>query len=128
MTDYAEVIQEVDAVVDEMDVPPLQVVIDAMILSVKLTDEMNFGVNFAMLSSANKDLVVSGNGRTLNNPSRFPGNNTSIVPPMGEFIADAAKRGVPLTPLSGVEHQKLADEVMAIDPATVERLKALLSG
>ena len=26
-----------------------------MILSVKLTDEMNFSVNFALLSSANKD-------------------------------------------------------------------------
>jgi len=45
-----------------------------------------------------------------------------------EFIADAKQRGVPLTPLSGVELQKLANEVMAIDPATVKRLKALLSG
>ncbi len=88
--DYADVIQKVDAVVDEMDVPPLQVVIDAMILSVKLTNEMDFDVNFALLSSANKDLVVSGNGRTLNRSSGFPGDNTSIVPPMGEFIADAA--------------------------------------
>jgi len=89
--DYPEVIREVDNVLIEMDVPPMQVVIETMILSVTLDDSMQFGVNFALLGGNNKDLFVSGNGRTLNNSSGFPGTGTgSIVPPMGQFIADTA--------------------------------------
>ncbi len=88
--DYPEVIQEIDNVLLEMDVPPLQVVIEAMILSVSLDDAMEFGVNFALLSDQNKDLFLSGNGRTLNGGSRFPGSGASIVPPGAQFLADTA--------------------------------------
>ncbi|WP_339730392.1 hypothetical protein [uncultured Gimesia sp.] len=89
--DYPEVLGEVDRLLETMDIPPMQVVIEAMIISVKLTDEMQFGVNFAMLSGNNKNLIVDGNGRVLNNSSGFPGSgNSSIVPPTGQFLADVA--------------------------------------
>ena len=88
--DYAEVIEEIDAVVAEMDVPPLQVHIEAMILSVKLEEEMKLGVNFALLHGHNNQLLVSGNGQQLNNASGFPGSGANIVPPMGDFIANTA--------------------------------------
>jgi len=89
--DYPEVILELDEVVAEMDIPPLQVVIEAMILSVKLTDSMEFGVNFALLNSTNNSLGVFGNGATLNDSSGFPGpGSNSIVPPAAEFIANTA--------------------------------------
>lgn len=89
--DYPEVLEEVDRLLETMDVPPMQVVIEAMIISVKLSDDMRFGVNFAMLSGDNKNLIVDGNGRVLNNSSGFPGSgNTSIVPPTGQFLADVA--------------------------------------
>jgi len=47
--DYEAVLAEIDQVVDEVDVRPLQVAIEAMILSVKLNDEDKFGVDFALL-------------------------------------------------------------------------------
>ncbi|MFI4850218.1 MAG: hypothetical protein ACIAZJ_14020 [Gimesia chilikensis] len=89
--DYPEILEEVDRLLEKMDVPPLQVVIEAMILNVTLNDDMRFGVNFAMLSGNNKSLLVDGNGQTLNAASGFPGSgSSSIVPPTGQFVADLA--------------------------------------
>ncbi|MGE3314801.1 MAG: hypothetical protein AB7O26_06750 [Planctomycetaceae bacterium] len=88
--DYGEVIQEVDNLIVEMDVPPMQVVIETMILNVKLDDTMEFGVNFALLSGNNKELFLNGNGRTLGTSSGFPGAQDSIVPAAGQFLADTA--------------------------------------
>ena len=48
--DYFEVIEVIDKIIIEMDVPPLQVLIEAKILSVALSDTMEFGVNFALLN------------------------------------------------------------------------------
>ena len=91
VNDYPEIISEIDAIIAEMDVPPLQVVIDAMILSVKLTDDMAFGVNFALLSGSLDDLAVSGNGSILNSTSGFPnGTAASIIPPAAGFLANSA--------------------------------------
>ncbi len=47
--DYEAVLAQVDQVVAEVDVRPLQVSIEAMILSVKLSDGNTFGVNFQLL-------------------------------------------------------------------------------
>ncbi|MCA9114043.1 MAG: hypothetical protein KDA79_03090 [Planctomycetaceae bacterium] len=88
--DYPEVLEEVDRVVMEMDVPPLQVVIEAMILSVKLTDKMQFGVNFALLNGSGDNLVVSGNGAAVGTSAGFPGGSDSIVPPAAAFLANSA--------------------------------------
>jgi len=47
--DFEAVLAPVDQVVAEVDVRPLQVAIEAMILSVKLSDGNEFGVNFQLL-------------------------------------------------------------------------------
>lgn len=47
--DFEAVLTQVDQVVAEVDVRPLQVSIEAMILSVKLNDGNDFGVNFQLL-------------------------------------------------------------------------------
>jgi type IV pilus assembly protein PilQ len=88
--DYAEVIKEVDNLIIEMDIPPMQVVIETMILNVKLDDSMEFGVNFALLSGNNKELFLNGNGRQLGTSSGFPGTGDAIVPAAGQFLADTA--------------------------------------
>lgn len=89
--DYAEVIAEIDRVLLEMDVPPQQVVIEATILSVTLNDQLKLGVNFSILGGANNQLVEVGNGQTLNGTVGSPGQHAAtIVPPMGEFIANTA--------------------------------------
>lgn len=89
--DYAEVLREIDGVLLEMDVPAMQVVIDAKILKVTLTDALEFGINFALINDRANNLVVSGNGATLFNSSGAPGgSSTTIVPPAGQFLADTA--------------------------------------
>jgi type IV pilus assembly protein PilQ len=90
--DYPEVLREVDAIITDLDVPPMQVVIEAMILQVTLNDRMALGVNFALLNNSRSNLLVSGNGQQLNNSSGFPGaaaGADDIVPAMGSFIAPA---------------------------------------
>lgn len=90
--DYDEVLKEVDRVIAEMDVPPLQVVIEAMILQVTLSDRMSLGVNFALLSNSRTNLVVSGNGQQLNSSSKFPGAAAGLdklIPAAGSFISPA---------------------------------------
>ncbi len=87
--DYAEVIEQIDRVIIEMDVPPLQVIIEAKILNVTLSDSMEFGVNFAMLNGSQKQLVTSGNGATLGGSAGFP-NAPALVPPVGDFVANTA--------------------------------------
>lgn len=44
--DYEAVLDEIDQVVEEIDIRPMQVHIEAMILSVKLNDNNKLGVNF----------------------------------------------------------------------------------
>lgn len=86
VVDFPEVIAQIDQIMTEIDVPPSQVVIEAMILSVKLTDTMKMGVNFALLNGSNKQLVTTGNGAQLNNSTGFP-NKDTLLPIGGDFVA-----------------------------------------
>ncbi|MBW3543094.1 MAG: hypothetical protein KY476_22780 [Planctomycetes bacterium] len=85
--DYAEVVSEIDGIVAEMDVPPLQVVIEAVILQVNLTEDLNLGVNFAVLND--NQLLVVGNGNDLLNSTGFPsGDDDGTLTATGEFVAN----------------------------------------
>lgn len=87
--DFPEVIAQIDAIFCDIDIPPSQVVIEAMILSVKLTDSMKLGVNFALLDKQQKQLVTSGSGAQINSNVGFPGKDTILTTAgtaMGEFI------------------------------------------
>ena len=87
--DYPDVIAEIDKIIVEIDVPPLQVMIEAKILSVALSDSMAFGVNFAMLNGAQNSQLLSGNGATLNGTVGFP-SAPALVPAAGDFVANSA--------------------------------------
>jgi len=58
--DFEAVLSQVDQVVREVDRRPLQVAIEAMILSVKLDDSNSFGVDFELLRNKNTIRLVSG--------------------------------------------------------------------
>ena len=58
--DYLAVLKQVDQVVKEVDVKPLQVSIEAMIINVKLNDQYQMGINFEAIMS-------QGNVRAVNN-------------------------------------------------------------
>lgn len=67
--DYEAVLAQIDQVVAEIDVRPLQVAIEAMILSVKLDDKDQFGVDFQFLR--NKDNVKFGIGNPPSSLANF---------------------------------------------------------
>ncbi|HIQ20133.1 MAG TPA: hypothetical protein EYH34_02690 [Planctomycetes bacterium] len=67
--DYEAVLRQIDQVVGEIDVRPLQVAIEAMILSVKLEDSFKFGVDFELLR--NKEHIRFGWGTPLNSLATF---------------------------------------------------------
>jgi hypothetical protein len=58
--DYETILQQLDEIFAEVDVKPLQVAIEAMILSVKLSDNYKFGVNFEALRDRNTVRLISG--------------------------------------------------------------------
>jgi len=92
--DYETVIADIDRIVEEMDVPPLQVVIEAKILTVRLSDALQFGVNFALLDGPIQTLGVSGNGKVLDAAGAFPNGNDgkdfSNTAALTEFLANSA--------------------------------------
>jgi len=58
--DYEQVLAKIDRMMREIDRRPLQVAIEAMILSVQLDDSLDLGVSFEALRQQNTIRVVSG--------------------------------------------------------------------
>ena len=67
--DYEAVLAQVDQVVVEVDVRPMQVAIEAMILSVRLDDGFEFGVDFELLRD--NDNIRLGVGEPLQTLAGF---------------------------------------------------------
>jgi type IV pilus assembly protein PilQ len=68
--DYETILLQLDEIFAEVDSKPRQVAIEAMILSVKLSDTFKFGVNFSALRDNNNAALVSGTpGSSLGNIS-----------------------------------------------------------
>ena len=58
--DFEAVMAQVDQIFCEVDVKPKQVSIEAMILSVKLSDEFKMGVDFSLLRNDANVRLISG--------------------------------------------------------------------
>ncbi len=58
--DYETILIQLDEIFAEVDTKPKQVAIEAMILSVQLSDSFKFGVNFTGLRDSNNAMLVSG--------------------------------------------------------------------
>ncbi|RMG33080.1 MAG: hypothetical protein D6725_16470 [Planctomycetota bacterium] len=87
--DYEDIVEEIARVIAELDKPPLQVVIEAKILSVQLDDSLKYGINFALLSGSGDDLFIGGNGLELQNSSGIPALAISpSISPSGSFVSD----------------------------------------
>lgn len=69
--DYENVLKKVDSIVAQIDVQPIQVLIEAVIVQVKLDKSMELGVNFAMLDQAGNALGVIGNGAAISGATGF---------------------------------------------------------
>lgn len=51
--DYPEIVEEMEKVIEELDVRPKQVLIESMILTASLTENNEFGVDFAVFTDVN---------------------------------------------------------------------------
>lgn len=71
--DFEAVLAQVDQVFEELDKRPMQVSIEAMILSVKLADKNSFGVDFALLRDQANIRLVSGKPLTDLGQMKFDG-------------------------------------------------------
>ena len=69
--DYEHVLKTVDRVIAQIDVQPLQVLIEAVIVSVRIDKDLDLGVNYAILDGSGKALGVVGNGSILNATAGF---------------------------------------------------------
>ena len=58
--DYEEVLKKIDRVIAELDVQPAQVMIEAVILEVDLTKDLDLGASFAVMDNAGKTLGTVG--------------------------------------------------------------------
>lgn len=67
--DYEQVLKKIDKAILEIDCRPLQVAIEAMIMSVKLDDALDMGVSFEALRNNDNIRLVSG----------FPLNNVTSL-------------------------------------------------
>jgi type IV pilus assembly protein PilQ len=76
--DYEAVLAEIDQIAQEVDVRPTQVAIEAMILSVKLTDSDKLGINWQLLrDKANLKLALGTPAETL--PTSFTTGGISVA-------------------------------------------------
>jgi len=92
--DYENVLTELDQVVKDLDRRPLQVAIEAMIVSVTLNDENSYGVDFQLLR--NKDHVRFGFGspaNALNNTFQGGFKFAFLDDSLGVFLSALEKVG-----------------------------------
>lgn len=75
-------IDRIKRIIDEIDVRPQQVLIEAILLSVQLDDDHHLGVNFALLDNRQSQLAVAGNGAVLNGAAGFP--PSTLISPTGK--------------------------------------------
>lgn len=69
--DYEHVLKTVDHVIAQIDVQPIQVLIEAVIVSVRLDKDMDLGVNYAILDGSGNALGLVGNGSVINATAGF---------------------------------------------------------
>lgn len=92
--DYEAVLAQIDQVVAEVDIQPPQVAIEAMILSVKLSDGLDFGVDFELLR--NKDHAKFGWGQVPTHEADSVTLNNDVDVPTSALI-----KGATTTALNG---------------------------
>ena len=69
--DYEYVLKKLDRVIAQFDVQPIQVLIEAVIVQVRLDKDLDLGVNYAILDGSGNALGVVGNGSILNATAGF---------------------------------------------------------
>jgi type II secretory pathway component GspD/PulD (secretin) len=87
--DDAEHLASICEAVKRLDVQPLQVLIEAVILSVELDNSQELGINFATINDNARFATVSGNGALINAAGGFPPGRVLIngTTPKGKTVS-----------------------------------------
>ena len=64
--DTPAVLAVVDKLIEQLDVPPVQVLIEAVIMTVTRTNSRDLGINYAVLDGAGRNLLTVGSGAAIN--------------------------------------------------------------
>jgi type IV pilus secretin PilQ/predicted competence protein len=88
--DYEQVLKTIDKAIAEIDIQPVQVLIEAVILQVTLDKTMDLGVNVGVLDGAGRALGVVGNGALINAAAGF---TPASVLTAGGAVANGAASG-----------------------------------
>ncbi len=86
--DYESNLKIIDQIVKRIDVRPVQVLIEAVIISVDLEHARQLGVNFALVDNLGTALGEIGSGTSLNNNVGF--NPTQLLTTAGKIAGAAA--------------------------------------
>ncbi len=86
--DYESNLKIIDQIVKRIDVRPVQVLIEAVIISVDLEHARQLGVNFAVVDNLGTALGEIGSGTSLNNNVGF--NPTQLLTTAGKIAGAAA--------------------------------------
>lgn len=107
--DFPDNLMVIDEIVKRLDVQPPQVLIEAVIMSVRLRDEQELGVNFSIVDNLERLAAVSGDGNAINAAAGFT--------PARVLAADVTRPGpsqlVPgyLNPLQGLKFGFISNNV-----------------
>ncbi|MDB5336883.1 MAG: xpsD [Planctomycetaceae bacterium] len=69
--DTEAVLQTIDRLISQLDVQPIQVLIEAVIMTVTRTSSQDLGINYAVLDGAGRNLVAVGSGAAINAAAGF---------------------------------------------------------
>ncbi len=94
--DYEINLKTIDRVIAEIDIQPTQVLIEAVIVSVTLSKDLDLGVNYAVLDNAGNALGVVGDGALLNAAAGFTPASV-LASPVTNSIRQTTTNGVTTT-------------------------------
>ena len=89
--DYESNLKIIDQIIEKIDVPPVQVLIEAVIINVELDKDKQLGVNFAVVDNLGQQLGTIGSGYVLNSNVGF--NPAQVLTAAGKIAAGAATAG-----------------------------------
>jgi type II secretory pathway component GspD/PulD (secretin) len=113
--DYEEVLKKIDRVIAQIDVQPLQVLIEAEIIQVALNrDHIRSGVTFAPLDAARKTSNDVGNGEINGTAVRFRPASFSFLTRNGEVVGGATREAKPAF-IGFCGHRKPAELIRAME-------------
>jgi type IV pilus secretin PilQ/predicted competence protein len=125
--DFESNLKIVDQIVLKVDTRPVQVLIEAVIISVDLEHARQLGVNFALVDNLGNALGEIGSGASLNSNVGF--NPTQLLTAAGKIAGSATDPTGLVSPLNGAKFGFVANNVTGFIQAleTIGSTKILAS-